>query len=699
MKRPDFLARLCLPLLLLLGSFLGACIDNTAGNDQPAGSVFSFNDNGGLDIEGGSSGTGNQDLGGGSSGTGITTIAQGTVTAFGSIYMNGIVFDTAGASITIDDLPAAETDLRVGMTGRITGEADPDTRTGQASRIAIRFNVKGPVDAIDPANNTLIVAGQTVVFDALTVFEALTPASLNAGDSLAVSGLSDTDSGPLHASYIRQYDDTAPVEINGRIHNLDRGAETFDIGAQTVAYARAGFVGTSSESIRDGMSVRVRGRRNDAGILLAEHLTAVDPAPAGTEDTLLLLEGIAGSPVKLDLSRQQHFDMNGLRIDIDTDDPEGENTLFINGGSSDIGYDTRLTVTGRFTAPGVVRADVIEFFVPPNVTASGTVEAVDTVNRQIRIAGLSIDIDNATRMLDASALAIQKFSLDDLAIGDQVTAYILQTDNQTRALFLRRDALAADNQAGDNLIRLRGFANSPAPPAFRIGSIPVATDATTIFRNSVQGSITADDFFTAMRNDSLAEAEGLWRNDRLEASMVRFLNLGNLTITSRYDGSVLAGANDFFTVWDGSLNTEEDLANGSTRVNMFISNREMILGTEWNAHDIRVFAPGRYVFDTCANNPQADNCETIEMVVGENQLGVHMLVDWGNEINIDVVNVWNRRQTFCPPAASDCALYGMSTNPIWDLAASDADNDGLGGVTLRDGNFNGQINVNFNLNF
>jgi len=76
-----------------------------------------------------------------------------------------------------------------------------------------------------------------------------------------------------------------------------------------------------------------------------------------------------------------------------------------------------------------------------------------------------------------------------------------------------------------------------------------------------------------------------------------------------------------------------------------------------------------------------------------------MLVDWGNEINIDVVNVWNKSQPFCADGLSSCSLYGTIANPVWDLASSDADGDGVSGITLKDSNFSNDLTVNFNLNF
>ena len=681
-------------LFLLLSLGLSGCLDTGVNNN-----TLAFNGNSGFESEGGSSGTGNLDTGGGSSGTGVTTISQGVVTGFGSIYMNGIIFDTTDAIISIDGMPASESDLRVGMTGRITGVADLDSATGVASRIDILFNVKGPVDEIRPADNRLIVAGQTVLVNSLSVFENGAFETLRAGDYVEVSGLSDMSGGPVYAGYIRVAAQTAtPIEIAGIVNTVDINNRTFRIGTQLVEYASAELSGLSEADIVDGLPVRVSGTRNAQATLIAERIINLTEAPLGEPNDTLIAEGIAESTIRLDLEKQSFFEISGITVFINTQTDGAE---FINGTAADIGYGTRLKVFGQFISPGVINADRIEFYVPPNVTAVGNIESIDPASRQVSVAGLSMQLNNSTRMLDVSSAALQKFSIDDLAVGDQITAYILKTDTEVTALFLRRDALAGEGSLETGNIRLRGFANSANAPLFKLGSIDIDASASEGFFEPIRGAISAADFFAAIDGNSIVEADGEWNNSLLTASSLRFINLGNLTVLYTVNGSTATGSNDFFTVWDGTLNSEDDILNDTTRENMFISNRQLILGSEWRVHDIRVFGPGRYVFNGCSNNPNpATPCsEAIEMRVAEGQIGAHMLVDWGNEINIDVVNVWNRNQSFCPAAASGCSVYGLLTNPEWDLVSSDADGDGVPGIPLEDSNFSNDISVNFNLNF
>src|SRR5690349_15879958 len=56
--------------------------------------------------------------GGGSASSSVTStdvVATGAITGFGSVYVNGIHFETEGADITRDGSPSPQSDLRVGQ--------------------------------------------------------------------------------------------------------------------------------------------------------------------------------------------------------------------------------------------------------------------------------------------------------------------------------------------------------------------------------------------------------------------------------------------------------------------------------------------------------------------------------------------------------------------------------------------------------
>src|SRR5712692_10195739 len=80
--------------------------------------------------------------GGGTGSSGVTS-TFGTITAFGSVFVNGVEFSTSGATIVLDDNPATESNLRVGMVVTVSG---PRSGSGSATRIEVDDAVKGFVE-------------------------------------------------------------------------------------------------------------------------------------------------------------------------------------------------------------------------------------------------------------------------------------------------------------------------------------------------------------------------------------------------------------------------------------------------------------------------------------------------------------------------------------------------------------------------
>src|SRR5215831_16083392 len=98
-------------------------------------------------------------------------VSTGSVTGFGSVILNGIEFDTAQAEIRVEDQVVREDDLRIGMRVTVEGVRD-NNGVARATRVVFRKNVEGLIDSIDLVNNNkIVVLGQTVLVDSLTVIE------------------------------------------------------------------------------------------------------------------------------------------------------------------------------------------------------------------------------------------------------------------------------------------------------------------------------------------------------------------------------------------------------------------------------------------------------------------------------------------------------------------------------------------------
>lgn len=116
--------------------------------------------------------------GGGSSGTpmgsaGVTAVSSGSITAFGSVFVNGHEFATTNAQVIDDDTQASTTstaNLEVGMAVDVIPAASSSDSSPVASEIHVHPLARGVVDASDATANTLTVMGQTVQLTASTAF-------------------------------------------------------------------------------------------------------------------------------------------------------------------------------------------------------------------------------------------------------------------------------------------------------------------------------------------------------------------------------------------------------------------------------------------------------------------------------------------------------------------------------------------------
>ena len=137
--------------------------------------------------------------GGDTTGTGTTGVSNtsGVITGFGSVYINGVEYETDNASITIDGSQSAETELGVGDVCALQGSVNADGVTGTASAIICTDELEGyvlDVSSLIDGIGTMNVMGQIVTVTTDTVFDSDTKASiadLIAEDIVEVHGYTD----------------------------------------------------------------------------------------------------------------------------------------------------------------------------------------------------------------------------------------------------------------------------------------------------------------------------------------------------------------------------------------------------------------------------------------------------------------------------------------------------------------------------
>ena len=190
-------------------------------------------------------------------------------------------------------------------------------------------------------------------------------------------------------------------------------------------------------------------------------------------------------------------------------------------------------------------------------------------------------------------------------------------------------------------------------------------------------------------------------------------------------GLTVGGTNDVAMNWDGNgYNNSTDYTGLSSASNVTASSTTTFFGYTWTAHNIQVFTPGSYSFNTAV---PGGNGETgfLNVVVPVNQLGMHMLFDWNGNNNIDVfVNAAGssvfgsgigRSTSFdatnatfhCDTGAlgtKNCLWDGAKLGPdgkpagskVWMLSSVDGNGDGIMGNPMNAGGPFAGFNANFN---
>ena len=184
---------------------------------------------------------------------------------------------------------------------------------------------------------------------------------------------------------------------------------------------------------------------------------------------------------------------------------------------------------------------------------------------------------------------------------------------------------------------------------------------------------------------------------------------GNFTMLDA-NGVTFGGTNDLVTTWDGTLNT----AVTDTNFNMTMKSDSdfLFFGFVWTAHEIRMFGPGTYMFDTTCSTEQVQqglaDCggaadEFLTLTVSAGQIGAHILFDWNVTDNIDVVNLYEANAMFTNPNPAGSLYLGPAgptpdTTCLYEQVSVDADGDTVPGARMIDGPFIG-FRANFNHNF
>lgn len=444
--------------------------------------------------------------GGGGSVAGIGgtgKIASGTITGFGSIFVNGVEYtiDTARCEIDgVDETGNCQTNLRLGMVVTVTAVVTGNS--GIASEVVFEAALEGPVTSLvsnaDGITRQFAVLGTPVVIDRTATrfdddagnfgFDTIAE-----GDVLELSGFFEAG-GRLQATYVERKPALQPgvteVELSGTVTDAPPGGaiagDSFRVNGTLISLLPATGLGAMPGGrVSNGNQVKVKGVvNNSAGV----DATRVEPQSAGIgqEGDEISLQGLVAD-FNGDLSS---FTVAGQAVDASAAvfDPPGLQP--VNGMS--------VEVEGRL-ASGVLRASELELRGGNDIRIDARVSSVTASSVQVQLGDGSIDVrfDNQTRLEDDSG-GLENFRLSDISAGDFLEIRGFEDGDAVVASEVKR------SETGE--IILQGPVDSVINESrITILGVGFFVNSATRYEDSNEQPVSSSEFFAGVRSGSIVK--------------------------------------------------------------------------------------------------------------------------------------------------------------------------------------------------
>ncbi len=434
----------------------------------------------------------------------------GSISGFGSVIVDGVRFDTSGATIEVDDSPGSEDDLKTGEVVFVSGEIDDDGNATAATVVTDDL-LRGPVESIDLATETFIVLGQTVKVRVDTAFEDAVSSNalegLSTGNPVEVDGFLSPDD-RIIATRV-SLDDGDDLQVVGFISSLDEGASTFSIGSLVIDYANASFDDFDGTGLAEGRIVEVEGDAlGSSGELIATEVELERGDLGADDDDRAEIEGVITA-----VNSSTAFEVNGIAITTDGA------TTYEDGTAADIVAGAGVEVSAVAQADGTLLASRVEFEGEKIVEIEATVEAVDAAVGSVQLVGVTVFVEDGTRFEDDSDLDLRRFTLADINVGDYLEIGGSESgaaDDEVTAALVKRD------DDGGTEVEVQARVQSVNQPDFVVLGITVRTNAATEFEgDDDDDALTPAEFFAAAEG-RIVEIEGTWDGSVLTAEEVEF---------------------------------------------------------------------------------------------------------------------------------------------------------------------------------
>lgn len=370
--------------------------------------------------------------------TGITTV--GVITGFGSVFVNGVEYETRSTEYEVEDESAFDDSaLRIGMVVKVKGSVNPDGLTGTADQIIYEDELEGPVQGLTSDTNLkhftlfgvpITVSSTDTYFD--TQYDAgFGFDTLANNDHVEVSGYFNGQA--LQATYIKKEDlSNNDFDVKGEITAINGDTYTLTTFFNAnITFTLAAGAMIPPNGIQIGQYVEVEGTLSGPDSLSAFKVELEDRHHLSDDEGEIEIRGLLTDD-------SGNLFLNGMPVtlssDIEYEPPELENTinnLPLEGLMVKIHGDYR---NGMLVIDKIEdKQESLEFKGEvAGVTATGAKTGTLSISFGNATGTVTVNLDSNTMYPDDNSL--QQFDLrNDVRIGDYVEVKAMQ--NQIGQVF------------------------------------------------------------------------------------------------------------------------------------------------------------------------------------------------------------------------------------------------------------------------
>ncbi len=420
-------------------------------------------------------------------------VSSGVITGFGSIFVNGVEFETDSATINIDGVSGTQDDLAIGMKVDVDGNINADGVTGTASHVDFDEELQGPVTGInagDGQTRSFSVLGTTVIIDAIgTRFDdeagSFNFDSIEDNDNVEISGFFD-ETGSLQATRVELEDEDfnadSIVEVEGVISGLS--GTDFMLG-NLIVDASSAQLEDLANGLVDGIKVEVKGSYDVASnTLIATNVEAEDDDLEDSENEIEI-EGFV-----TDYVSDASFKVDGHMVNASGAEREPASLVFENG----LHVEVEGNVVDGVLVASEVKTRAAEVEVAALVTGVNVESSTLTLRPVPGQPEVTVKITTTTELED-DVSDLEPFNISHIQIDHflKVEGHINDAGELEAKSVERKDA--ADEEVSIEAI-ITAFDNVSVTTTVTVLGIDFPyVDATTEFEKEGVAGYTSTDFF------------------------------------------------------------------------------------------------------------------------------------------------------------------------------------------------------------